>query len=106
MALAPARQAPENAQASRRLDAEQGQPSPTIRRSAPQAEAQFKQVQKAQPAARPTTEGGQATADYVAAGHAVRAKTAQLKELRLAKEVTDKIAKAKHVTKRASRGRR
>ena len=99
MALAPARQAPENAQASRRLDAEQGQPSPTIRRSAPQAEAQFKQVQKAQPAARPTTEGGQATADYVAAGHAVHAKTAQLKELRLAKEAADKAKPTKKRTK-------
>ena len=44
------------------------------------AEARFKQTQKAQPA----TEGGQATEDYVAAGHAVRAKTARLKELRLA----------------------
>jgi hypothetical protein len=50
------------------------------------AEAQFKQVQKPQSATRPTTEGGQATADYLAEGHAVRAKTAQLRELRLAKE--------------------
>jgi hypothetical protein len=50
------------------------------------AEAQFKQVQKPQPATQPTTKGGQATADYLAAGHAVRAKTAQLRELRLAKE--------------------
>ena len=50
------------------------------------AEAQFKQVQKPQLATQPTTKGGQATADYLAAGHAVRAKTAQLKELRLAKE--------------------
>jgi len=49
------------------------------------AEAQFKQVQKPQPATQPTTKGGQATADYLAAGHAVRAKTAQLRELRLAK---------------------
>ena len=48
------------------------------------AEAQFKQTQKAQPAKQPATEGGQATEDYVAAGHAVRAKTARLKELRLA----------------------
>ena len=45
------------------------------------AEAQFKQVQKPQPATQPTTKGGQATADYLAAGHAVRAKTAQLREL-------------------------
>ena len=57
------------------------------------AEAQFKQVQKPQP----TTKGGQATADYLAAGHAVRAKTAQLRELRLAKEG------AATVTKKSSR---
>ena len=43
-----------------------------------QAEAQFKRTQKAQRA----TESEQAMADYVAAGHAVRAKTARLKELR------------------------
>jgi len=30
------------------------------------AEAQFKQVQKPQLAAQPTTKGGQATADYLA----------------------------------------
>ncbi len=40
-----------------------------------QAEAQFKRTQKAQRA----TESEQAMADYVAAGHAVRAKTARLK---------------------------
>ena len=57
------------------------------------AEAQFKQAQKPQPAPRPTTEAGQATADYVAEGHAVRAKTAQLRELRLAKEAADNITK-------------
>ena len=39
------------------------------------AEAQFRQAQKPQPAAQPTTEGGRAKADYVAAGHAERAKT-------------------------------
>ena len=61
------------------------------------AEAQFKQVQRPQPATRPTTEGGQATADYLAEGHAVRAKTAQLRELRLAKEG------AATVTKKSSR---
>ena len=49
------------------------------------AEAQFKQVQKPQPATRPTTKGGQATADYLAEGHAVRAKTAQLRELQVGK---------------------
>ena len=38
-----------------------------------QAEAQFKRTQKAQRA----TESEQAMADYVAAGHAVRAKTAR-----------------------------
>ena len=57
------------------------------------AEAQFKQAQKPPPAPRPTTEGGQATADYVAEGHAVRAKTAQLRELRLAKEAADNVTK-------------
>ena len=50
------------------------------------AEAQFRQVQKPQPAAQPTTEGGRAKADYVAAGHAERAKTVRLKALREAKE--------------------
>jgi hypothetical protein len=61
------------------------------------AEAQFKQVQKPLPAAQPTTKGGQATADYLAEGHAVRAKTAQLRELRLAKEA------AATATKKSSR---
>jgi hypothetical protein len=50
------------------------------------AEAQFRQAQKPQPAAQPTTEGGRAKADYVAAGHAERAKTVRLKALREAKE--------------------
>jgi len=50
------------------------------------AEAQFKRVQKPQPTPQPTTEGGQARADYLAEAHAVRAKTARLRELRLAKE--------------------
>jgi hypothetical protein len=50
------------------------------------AEAQFKQVQKPPPAKQPTIEAGQATADYLAEAHAVRAKTARLRELRLAKE--------------------
>jgi hypothetical protein len=53
------------------------------------AEAQFKQAQKPQPATQPTTEGGKATADYLAEGHAVRDRTARLKELRLAKEAAD-----------------
>ena len=59
-----------------------------------QAEAQFKRTQKAQRA----TESEQAMADYVAAGHAVRAKTARLKELRLAKEAADKKGKTKQGT--------
>jgi hypothetical protein len=50
------------------------------------AEAQFKQAQKPQPAAQPTTDGGRAKADYVAAGQAERAKTARLNALREAKE--------------------
>ena len=50
------------------------------------AEAQFRQAQKPQPAAQPTTEGGRAKADYVAAGHAERDKTVRLKALREAKE--------------------
>ena len=60
-----------------------------------QAEAQFKRTQKAQRA----TESEQAMADYVAAGHAVRAKTARLKELRLAKEAADKKGRTKQGTK-------
>jgi hypothetical protein len=54
------------------------------------AEAQFKQAQKPQPAAQPTTEAGRAKADYIAAGHAERAKTVRLKALREAKAATDK----------------
>ena len=57
------------------------------------AEAQFRQAQKPQPAAQPTTEGGRAKADYVAAGHTERAKTVRLKALREAKEAADKIEK-------------
>jgi hypothetical protein len=68
-----------------------------------QAEAQFKRTRKAQPVARPTSESGQATADYVAAGHAVRAKTVRLKELRLAKEAADKKAETEQVTKKKKR---
>jgi hypothetical protein len=44
-----------------------------------QAEAQLKKTQKAQRA----TEGSKAMSEYVAAGHAVRAKTARPRELRL-----------------------
>ena len=60
-----------------------------------EAEAQFKKIQKQQPA----TEGTQAVSESVVAGHAVRAKTARLKELRLAKEAVDKKAKTKQGTK-------
>jgi hypothetical protein len=60
-----------------------------------QAEAQFKRTQKAQRA----TEESQAMSEYVAAGHAVRAKTARLRELRLAKEAADKKAETKQGTK-------
>jgi hypothetical protein len=45
-------------------------------------------------AAQRATEGAQAMADYVADGHAVRAKTARLKELRLAKEAAEKEDKS------------
>jgi hypothetical protein len=57
------------------------------------AEAQFKQAQKPQPAALPTTEAGRAKAEYVTAGHAERAKTERLKALREAKEAADKNKK-------------
>ena len=60
-----------------------------------EAEAKFKKTQKAQRAA----EGSQAMSEYVAAGHAVRAKTVRLKEQRLAKEAADKKAEAKQSTK-------
>jgi hypothetical protein len=53
-----------------------------------QAEAQFKKTQKQK-------EGAEAMAAYVADGHAVRAKTARLRELRLAKEAADKAVKDK-----------
>ena len=48
-----------------------------------QAEAQFKKTQKQK-------EGAEAMATYVAEAEAVRAKTARLRELRLAKEAADK----------------
>jgi hypothetical protein len=56
-----------------------------------EAEAKFKKTQKAQRA----TEGSEAMAEYVAAGHAVRAKTGRLRELRLAKEAAEKEANTK-----------
>jgi hypothetical protein len=52
----------------------------------PQAEAQFKQTQKAQRA----TEGTEAMSEYLTERNAERAKTARLRELRLAKEAADK----------------
>ena len=57
-----------------------------------QAEAQFKKTQKQQ-------EGAAAMAAYVAEADAVRAKTARLRELRLAKEAADKAVKNKPVGK-------
>jgi len=56
------------------------------------AEAQFKKTQK-------QTEGGAAMPAYVAEADAVRAKTARLRELRLAKEAADKAAKNKPIEK-------
>ena len=53
-----------------------------------QAEAQFKKTQKQK-------EGAEAMSAYVADAHAVRAKTARLRELRLAKEASDKAVKNK-----------
>jgi hypothetical protein len=64
-------------------------------KKASEAETLFKQTQKAKLAAQ----GSQAMADYVAAGHAVRANTARLRELRLAKEAADKKHKVKQRTK-------
>ena len=57
-----------------------------------QAEAQFKKTQKQK-------EGAGAMAAYVADAEAVRAKTARLRELRLAKEAADKAAKNKPIEK-------
>jgi hypothetical protein len=56
------------------------------------AGAQFKKMQKQQ-------EGAAAMSAYVAEADAVRAKTARLRELRLAKEAADKAAKDKPVEK-------
>ena len=61
-----------------------------------QAEAQFKKTQKQK-------EGAEAMATYVAEAEAVRAKTARLRELRLAKEAADKAAKNKSVEKAKKR---
>ena len=61
-----------------------------------QAEAQFKKTQKQQ-------EGAVVMAAYVAEADAVRAKTARLRELRLAKEAADKAVKDKPVEKARKR---
>jgi hypothetical protein len=61
-----------------------------------QAEAQFKKTQKQK-------EGVEAMAAYVADAHAVRAKTARLRELRLAKEATDKAVRKKPIEKAKKR---
>jgi hypothetical protein len=55
------------------------------------AEAQFKKGQRA-------TEGAQAMSEYNAERQAERAKTARLKELRLAKEAAERTAKIRQVT--------
>jgi hypothetical protein len=60
-----------------------------------EAEAQFKRTQKEERA----TDATKAMSEYEAAGHAVRAKTARLKEQRLAKEAADKKDKIKQDTK-------
>ena len=56
-------------------------------------QAQFKKAQRA-------TEGAQAMSEYNAERQAERAKTARLKELRLAKEATDKATETKLITKK------
>ena len=45
------------------------------------------------------TEGAMAMNDYIAAGEATRKKTAQLRELRLAKEAADRVAEVKQPPK-------
>jgi hypothetical protein len=60
------------------------------------ADAQFKEIQKQQG-------GAAAMAAYVAEAEAVRAKTARLRELRLAKEADDKAARDKPVEKAKKR---
>jgi hypothetical protein len=57
------------------------------------ADAQFKKSERA-------TEGAQAMSEYNAERVAERAKTARLKEVRLAKEAADKKAETKQVTKK------
>jgi hypothetical protein len=62
----------------------------TIERT--QAEAQFRKAQKQK-------EGAEAMAAYVVEADVLRAKTARLRELRLAKEAADKALKNKPVEK-------
>ena len=50
--------------------------------------------------AQRTTEGAKAMSEYNAERQAERAKTARLKELRLAKEATDKATETKLITKK------
>jgi hypothetical protein len=59
------------------------------------ADAQFNKAQRA-------TAGVQAMSEYNAERQAERAKTARLKELRLAKEAAEKTSKTKQVAKRKS----
>ena len=58
-----------------------------------QSEAQLKKAQR-------DTEGAQAMSEYNAERQAERAKTARLKELRLAKEAAEKVAKQPKPTKK------
>jgi hypothetical protein len=55
--------------------------------------------------AQRATEGAKAKADYIAEGDAVRAKTARLRELRLAKEAAEKENKNKPVEKKKKAAR-
>jgi hypothetical protein len=57
------------------------------------AEAKFKKSERA-------TEGAKAMSEYNAERQAERAKTARLKELRLAKEVADKATETKPIAKK------
>ena len=57
------------------------------------ADAQFKKAER-------VTEGAQAMSEYNAERDAERAKTVRLRELRLAKEASDKVAKQTAPTKK------
>jgi hypothetical protein len=84
-ALAAFRQTPENvsAESPAICGVKKEKPLAENTRERARAEAQFKKTQK-------QTEGGGAKAAHVAEADAVRAKTARLRELRLAKEAADK----------------